>query len=759
MKTPDSIQHHLKTILDHFQDEDQDVRQRQIKTWRLLKYYWSGITNVWYSETAHDWRVYEDEQLALDSQQGYYDKPINVFKAYLESIIAALSITVPGVVCLPDDAENPDDVDTARAGNRIAELVGQHNDVALLWVHALFIYCTEGLVFAHHYTKEDKEYGTYTEDKYENITTEVYKCDACGAELEDDLFTSQVKDEFGPDEDDVELQDAVTKGPICPHCAAELDPELQKTPLIVTRLVGKIEKPKARQCIDVYGGLNVKVANYARKPKDTPYLLFAYDAHYTNVLERYPHLRDNLKGLSGLNQGTDGTNDSYERWGRISPQYRGDYPSNTVTVRNIWLRPSAFNVLSSDDCDELKRKYPDGCRVVFVNDVFAEAENCSLDDEWTMAVDPLSDYLYMDPLGLALTSVQDITNDLVSLIVQTIEHGIPQTFADPDVLNFDAYRQSESLPGSIFPAKARTGKSVSEGFYEVRTASLSGEVLPFTERIQQFGQLVSGALPSLFGGQSSNASSQTAAEYAMSRAQATQRLQTQWKTLSLWWKNVFGKVIPAYIKNVVEDEQFTRKDFSGQYIKVLIRKIELQGKLGSIELESADQLPTSWAQKKDVIMQLLQAGNPEILAALGSPENVNLITQAIGLHNFVMPGQADRDKQYEEIQLLVNSEPIDEMTPSVEIDPLLDNHAIEAGICRNWLMSDSGRLAKTENPMGYQNVLLHLKQHMSIIAPPMNAMPQPNGDAANAGHPSNQHLAAPPTKEMPNAADGNSGQY
>ena len=39
-------------------------------------------------------------------------------------------------------------------------------------------------------------------------------------------------------------------------------------------------------------------------------------------------------------------------------------------------------------------------------------ENESLDDHWTLTYNPLSDYIHYDPIGLLLSSVQDITNDL-----------------------------------------------------------------------------------------------------------------------------------------------------------------------------------------------------------------------------------------------------------------------------------------------------------------------------------------------------------
>ena len=68
-----------------------------------------------------------------------------------------------------------------------------------------------------------------------------------------------------------------------------------------------------------------------------------------------------------------------------------------------------------------------------------------------------------------------------------------------------------------------------EGFYEVRTATLSQEVLPFAEKVQEIGQLVSGALPSLFGGQMRVVTNSI--RIFDVRAQALQRLQSTWKML------------------------------------------------------------------------------------------------------------------------------------------------------------------------------------------------------------------------------------
>lgn len=727
----EEVKKSLKVVADHFNGEDTAARQRQIKTWRRLKFLWDNLQNVYYSEVAHDWRLPESDRL---DDQDYYDKPINVFRAYLESIIAALSITVPPVTCYPDDADNNLDVTTAKAGDKIAALLFKHNEANLMWLHSLFIYCTEGMTACYCYPKADKKFGTTEEPVTEDVEEEVvkYNCSICGGEL--------------PDAQSAEL-------PVpCEQCQQEVIPE----PTVTTetkQVVKEIKHvPKTRIVMDVYGGLYIKVPIYARKQEDCPYLTWSYETHYSNVLERYSHLKDKV-GTGGQNNGT------FDQWGRLSPQYRGEYPTHNVTVNNTWLRPSAFNVLAEEECAKLKKLYPDGVKVVIVNDTVADAEPENLDDVWILTYNPLSDYIHFDPLGLLLTSIQEITNDLISLVLQTVEHGIPQTFATPAVLDFQAYQRQEIVPGGIVQAKSPGGgKALADGFFESRTATLSGEVLPFANKVQELGQMVSGALPSLFGGQVSG--SRTASEYSMSRAQALQRLQNTWKTLTSWWKNIFSVAIPMFIKEVKEDKDVTKNEF-GSFINVFIRKSDLEGNIGKIELEANENLPLTWSQQKDAIMQLLEMNNEKILETLGSPENLPYLRKAIGLTDYVIPGEDDRNKQYEEIIELINSEaftmpgemdpmgqPMPETEiPSVEIEADVDDHNIHIEVCRKWLVSDIGRFNKTENPTGYKNVLLHMKMHKDYIMQQMMAQ-QMQMSGAPSGEPTGEE--APPIEGVNN---------
>lgn len=723
-KYNEEIQRLLKQVIDHFDEEERSVRQRQIRTWRRLKILWDGFRNQYYNEVAHDWRVPPNLDANQDSDQAYYDKPINVLRAYLESIIAALSVTVPKLRTYPDDAKNSLDLLTARASDQICKLVYQHNDVELLWLHALFIWCTEGMVACYNYSKSDKAYGQYEENTYQDREEihEITTCPNCGYEFDDQVVDAEQP--IGQ----MEGQD------ICPECGI-VQPQMERSTVIISELIRKEFKDKTRICMECFGGLYVRVPNYARKQSDIPVLGYDYETHYVNVIRDYEdeiseELKEKLRGQAG------GLWDPYEAWGRINTQYSGEFPVNNITCRNRWLRPCSFDVLDEEESKLLKKEFPDGAKVVLANDEYLTACPEKLDDCWTVTYNPLADYLQHDPLELLLVSTQEITNDLISLTIQTIEHGIGQTFADPKVLNFPGYRQMETVPGAIYPTKSST-RPLNESFFEIKTATLSQEVLPFGQNIQQLGQLVSGALPSLFGGAMQE--QKTASGYAMSREQALQRQQNTWKLFTRWWIRIFMKVIPQYIENLHEDERDVQLDKSGNFINVFIRRADLEGKIGKIELDANENLPMSWSQRKQTVFELLQTNNERILEILGSPENLPIMREVLGLEEFYVPGEDDRNKQYEEIELLLNSEPImqppdpmmvevaaadpmmlqqamqPQMLPSVEIDPDIDNHEIQFEICRSWLVSDAGRLEKVENPAGYENVLLHAKAHLEII--------------------------------------------
>lgn len=732
---PENIIDSLKTLVDQFRLEDKAVRERQLRAWKRLSFMWEGFQHVWWNEVAHDWRIFDLQNTDVANSTGYesyYDKQANIFKALLESIIAALSVSIPGLIGVPDDADNLLDLQTAKAAAKIAELVGKHNDEKLFWLHGLFTFMTQGQTFAYSYTDESFNYGSYAEPKFENdeITIQNQICPICKTNIASVQMSDKERDEYNPGQDDVLSHDYLNAGQnLCPQCLVAVDPELQEDKMIVPRLVGYVNKPKARQCLEVYGGLYVKVPNYAFKQCDIPYLCLSKEMHYSFLVKKFakddPDLADKIRN----NKGGASYANSYDRWARLNPQYMGEYPTDTPTWNQWWLRPESFYSLAEErDCKDLLKKFPDGVKIDYINDDFCCAVNESLDDHWTSLKNPMSNYIHFEPTGEGIVPMQEVTNEMISLIIQTIEHGIGQTFASPNILNFEQYRQTEATPGQIFPTIPQSGKNIADSFYQLKTATLSAEVMPFVQYVQDMAQMVCGALPSLWGGAQPN-SSKTLGQYSESRAQALQRLQNTWVMFLTWWKEIYGKVIPAFIENMVEDEKYVDQDEHGNFLNVFIRKSELQGKIGSIELDCSDQLPTTWAQKADKITTLLMSTNPMVQQAIVAPENFELIKDTIGLNEFTMPGEVQREYQLEEINGLISSAPImgppqpnpmtgqitpGQPTPSIAINPFDDNQ-VHSEICKNWLSSDAGRLCKTENQQGYANVLLHWQAHNAAV--------------------------------------------
>ena len=764
---------------DHFWKEDTAIRQLQLQKLRRLKFFWNNITNIWLDSVAHDWRVGNpDDVNGSSSDQAYYDQRINVFKAYLESIFAALSILVPPVKAVPDNAENSDDIETAKAADKISGIIYRHNSADMLWLHNLYIWGTEGLVCGYNYPKFDKKNGTYKVDEYKQ-EPEIHlieTCPLCGVGISDDIVTEkelkvieQVKLQESEllaqtNQENPEMVDGETQATgipiddgmlpmgmeVCPNCQQPMTPNTEVKHEIIDVLQKTIDEIKGKIGLDSYGGLNCKVPLYARHQDQVLYLFKCYEDHYANAIELAPKLHEKIgKQYSGNSQSFD----SYEQWARLNVEYRGEYPVNVVTIKDMWVKCAAYNILPEPRAKAWKKKYPDGIRACFIGDLFAFAKKEALDEHWTLEYNPMADYLSDDPLGSLLTSVQEITNDLISLHKQTLEHGVGLTIVDPAFIDLNAYSQTEVVPGAMIPSKTISGsKQLKDGIVELKTANFNDGSLQFSDQVQSLGQLASGAMPSLFGVMDS----ETASQDSMSKNQAQSRLGLKWKTKCNWWKQYMGKAITMYMALIQcqDDERDVQKGVDGNFINIVIKKAELSGKIGRFELEANENLPMSWSQRKDVLMQLLLSPNPQIASWLMLPENQPALRATIGIDNFNIPGADDVDKQWAEIQQLINSEPLitgDIVTPempSIEIDELFDTHPIQFEICRKWAVSEVGQYYKYNLPAQYQNVLLHAQQHLIAMGPV--GQPEEQEGQSNSGEPKKLN-----NKDVPITGDTN----
>lgn len=695
---PDEIAKAIVDICFACDQEDLNARNVMMMTWKKYEMYWRGI-QAFYNSVAHDWQVPNAEMLSeLGIPADAYTRVLNVTKPYGESIVAALSSSLPSITYLPDDAEVDEDVATAKAYSKIEELINRHNSSPLLFMKAIWLLYKEGLVFAHNYNREDSKYGTYKAQNKVNKTRDVHNvsCPECAGSVQMHSLPPEVSG-------GKEIQ--------CPNCQQQMLPEVETNQELFEE-IQEVDKPKTRECIDVYGPLYIKVPWSAKKQEDFGYLSRRFEQDKALLMEIYHEFADDIEKV-GTAEYLD-----YERFARQGVEIQGEILSNQLTCRQTWLRPWKYNILGGGQRDlinALKKLFPDGCCATIVgNSLLVEVTSEKLDEHWTTSIHPLSSNVHVDAMVTSLIPIQDAQTDIFNLGIQTIEQGIPETFADPAVLDFDKYKNEEATPGMLYAATPPPGKTMSDSFYTLKSASLSEEYSVFKGNLDKAGEFVTGAFPSVYGGEQEGG--KTLGEYRESRGQALQRLGITWQVLSYWWSELMSKSTISFARHMGTDEKIVKQNGTG-YVNTWIRRVELDGKVGGVQPETSNQLPSTWSQQRDLIFQLMNMKSPEISSMLMHPNNTPVLRKIGGLTDLYIPGEDSRNKQYAEFIDLLNG---------VDVQVLeTDDHQIELITCKSFLNSGTGLTYKKLQPQGFQKIMAHYQQHMQFLGT-LTGQAQPN---------------------------------
>lgn len=751
-------------LIEDYHREEEYARIDLTRKCRKHMHYWNNFQYLAWDDVAHDWRtpneiVESDPDADIDPAD--YAKIANVYKAHGEILIGALTAGMPSVRFFPNDADDPDDITTAKAFTKLAEILSKYNEGKLLLMKALFILYNQGMLACYNENKTDFRFGSVKYPEYGNIQVPQQHsyCPSCGEELTSGDIPSPMSAGNSPqggveapvDPLNAQVAQGQENTPVapspqsqppqgmpeplaCPNCQNVVIPEQETQMEDQTVQTGEKYAPKNRECLEIYGPLNVRFPLWCKDQASMPYLTLQTDEDSGLMKQVYDELYDRISGTT--------YSDLYEREARVPTAYKFDLPQNLLQVNRTWLRPWAFNRLAKDRAKYFKNKYPEGCYVVHMeNGLVAEIIPDKLDDHWTIAEHPLAETLHPEPIGASMVPMQDITNELLNLTLETVEFGIPEIFADPAALDFEEYDQKEARPGNITPAKAPSGQNLSGAFHEIKASTVSREIDVFGERVQSLTQLVMGSYPSIYGGPQEGGGD-TAREYELSKASALQRLTSTWTIVQFFWAKVMKKSVLSHARNMKTDEKVVTAKGSS-FINVWVRKADLNGEIADLEPEVSESFPVSWTQKRDVILNLIQMQNEDIAAVIRHPENAGLIAEMIGVPELYIPGDDDRSKQLAEIAILIRTEPMmgqpDPMTgqpnmqSSVPITPDLDNNEVESEVCKAWLISEVGQDAKVNNPGGYANVLAHKKEHdMAIQQQAVQRMMQEAQAAAGA---------------------------
>src|SRR5229473_3096378 len=546
----------------------------------------------------------------------------------------------------------------------------------------------------------------------------------------------------------------------CAHCGAELtDANLRKAERVtVPRIAGTRRVPNGQEVISIAGGLELNTPVWANEMHEYPYLQWQAEVHRAKLKAAYPHAANKIETSP-----SQGAEDVYARVSRLSVEqglpsiHPGDALMNLITFDRTWLRPWAF--YSIEDAEvraELLALFPDGCYVAFAGDAYCESRSESMDDHWRVLHALPGDGQNRPSVGDSLVQVQERYNVLSNMQAETYEYGIPPIYADPQVLDFDALANQVAEPAAHFPARARPGQPLAAGFFQPAPAQVPPDMIRHQQDlIGPVAQFLTGLFPAIFGGNMEDV--KTASGYALARDQALGRLGLVWRRMKQFYGEVMLLGVESFRKNRPNDAEIPLLGSDGVFDSHVIRIADLKGNI-SVHPEADETFPRLKSQQRGVLQQMFGINDPMIQRALTEPANLGYIKNVLGLTELVIPGEESRNKQLREIQQLLASAPIvismntsgvahiepassdvgaqeaapqfDAMSesgaagaalgsqpapqrkqdagamvplvlPSVPVDQLLDDHAVEFEECKRWANSDAGQAARMTNPAGF----------------------------------------------------------
>jgi hypothetical protein len=596
-------------------------------------------------------------------------------------------------------------------------------------------------------------------------------------------------------------QDAALKGGAtyaCAGCGAELsEVHLHKAERVtVPRVIGTRRVPNGQEVITIAGGLELNTPVWANEMHEFPYLQWQAEVHRAKLKAAYPNAANKIEAAP-----SQGPDDVYARVSRISVEqglpsiHPGDALMNLITFDRTWLRPWAFYSIEDEAVrNELLLMFPDGCYCAFAGDVYCESRSESMDDHWRVLHALPGDGQNRPSVGDSLVQVQERYNVLSNMQAETYEYGIPPIYADPQVLDFDALANQTAEPAAHFPARARPGQPLAAGFFQPAPAQVPPDLVRHQQDlIGPVAQFLTGMFPAIFGGNMEDV--KTASGYAMARDQAMGRLGMVWRRTKQFYADVLLLAVDCFRKNRPEDAEIPLLGPDGVLDARMIRTADLKGNI-CVHPEADETFPRLKSQQRAVLQQLFSLNDPLIQEALAEPANIGYIKNVLGLTELVIPGEDSRNKQLREIQHLLASAPIvismhpsgaahvapgfspasaghNEyrasdaaaqpsnatsedaalkggatqaahshdpqvlVLPSVPVDQLLDDHAVEFEECKRWANSEAGQSAKMTNPAGFANVRAHTEAHLRAMSLAANAGAGPSSaTGATANGPS-----------------------
>lgn len=693
----------LKGLIEKARVEGLVARRNEIRTIRQARFFWQEIQYMWWDVKNGQWN-FPTSTAGLSGPNEDNDSPrfqytTNIYQAYGLSFIAVFSQDVPSVLWYPQNPNKIEDITAAKAASDAADLIEENNHVSEMLTSIGYYLWTDGKIGSYtRYVVDGGKFGYQDENDLDEGFTKMgddsLQCPSCGTE-------SPLPESIG------------MVPPSCPQCGEMLGPDNYKpadqVAVPVIKSTNKV--PNGQEVISIIGGLELNTPIWAREQDEFPYLQWQLEVHRAKLKATYPHVADKIGEVP---QG--GAEDVYARASRVSVAqglpytHPGDTLQDLTTFLRTWIRPWLFYSIA----DKAKRQtlfdmFPDGCYVAFAGDTYCESRNENMDDHWRVMHALPGEGQNRPAVGKSMINIQEQFNNYSNIMAENYEMGIPPIYADPQTLDFDQLSGQVAEPAAVYPARAKPGQPLAASFYQSAPAQVAPDMMKYMQWLQgDICQFLTGMFPAVYGGEM--AGNKTASGYQMARDQALGRLGLIWRRLKEFYAQTMQLGVQCFRDNRPDD---VNVPILGKGNEFEIKSIQLMNLRGNIQARSeADEtFPRLKSQQRSVIQSLMAADDPFIAQVLQDPSNLGFLKGVFGLTDLNIPGEDARNKMLRDIDSMLQGIP-------VQVNPIMDNHAIAVEEAKRWWNSDDGQQAQQMNPQGCMMIMQNVQEHMLAMAPP-----------------------------------------
>src|SRR5215469_4044899 len=568
----------------------------------------------------------------------------NIYNAYSQIIISALTREVPSPRFSPVDKDNDADITAAQNADKLKKEIELRNKMKQLMSEMARFLWTDGLaVFFSRYMKDGQRFG-YEEPHEEELEEETVPEteEAISAQEEQSGVAEAVEgetstgDEGGPD--DVRESDLPE---------SEMGGEQQSR-----------REPKGRETIEVGGALEWKFPIKEDCLAECSYAQHSHEIDLQIARARYPEYAEKIKAWQGGPGGDD-----IDRLARINTRLgvmdnylTTDSAAYDVTEQITWFRTCALlEVKVKDVRDSLIQKAgEDGLRVIHCGETFCEGRQLSMDDQLTLVHALPGDGINRPGLGDWLVPIQKVLNNWMELADDYFIRGVPNKWMDNEMFDVEKIRDQVNMVGAIHPFDREEGVTMEQVVWEETPVAFPPQLSEFISLFQEgLPQLLCGAFPALSGGGDSSPTD-TYGGMLVQRDQAIGRVGIPWRHIKEAIACVFRQAISCLAHNSTEPVQIEENRES-----IRIEMEDLKGNFLAYP-ETDENFPESPTQKTNRVAVLMTdaATNPFVAQFLDTPDNLELIKNASGLEDLVLPALESRDKQLGENVELLKAGPV-----------------------------------------------------------------------------------------------------